>query len=162
MKRLRLMLLAPLALLGACAAAGLPAMIGGASNVLSAINAVAAVAGRPANVAADQTATVVPAVTAAKAGAPTVGDQVIMRGSQGLIVAHNAYQGAAALAEGAIRAKLAAGTPFPVATLQRIKVLNDRAIFLLDVGGGGLTQAQRAAEVLNIVAELNVFGGRGK
>jgi hypothetical protein len=160
MKRLRLMFLAPLALLGACAAAGLPAMIGGASNVLSAINAVAAVAGRPANVSADQTAAVVPASNAAKAGAPTVGDQVIMRGTQGLIVANNAYQGATAVAEGVIRARKAAGNPFPVATLQRVKALNDRAIFLLEAGGGGLSAAQRAAEVLNIVAELNVFGGR--
>jgi hypothetical protein len=161
MKRLRLLLFAPVLALAACAA-GLPAVVGGASNVLSAINAVAAVAGRPANVAADQTAAVVPAATAAKAGAPTVGDQVVMRGSQGLIVANNAYQTAAAVAEGYIRARTAAGTPPPLATLQRVRTLNDRAIYLLEMGGGGLSQAQRAAEVLNIVAELNVFGGRGK
>lgn len=125
------------------------AVLGGASQVLGAIQAVASVAGRPASPAANQTAAVV------SERDPTIGDKVIMRGTQGLIVANNAYQSAAAIAEAYVRSGLA--TP---AQLQRIRQLNDRAIVLLERGGQGLSLAQRAAEVLNIVAELNLFSGR--
>lgn len=129
--------------LSACAALGV------VSPILDIVQRVAAVAGRPANTALDQTAAVVPAPNG------TVGEQVVMRGTQGLIVAHNAYQTAAAVATAYVRSGQA--TP---AQLARIRSLNDRAIALLETGGTGLSVAQRAAEVLNIVAELNVFGGR--
>lgn len=129
-------------LLSACAA------MGGAGLAIDAISAVAQVAGRPAD-PSTHTAAAVPA----KAGG--VADQVVMRGTQGLIVANNAYQGAAAIAEGYVRSGRATRPQ-----LARIRELNDRAISLLERGEGGLTAAQRAAEVLNIVAELNLFGGR--
>lgn len=140
-KRLSLFV-APLLLLAACAA------VTAASNIATAFNQVAAVAGRPANPAADQTA----AVVSTKG---TVGDSVVMRGTQGLIVANNAYQAAAGIAEAYVRSGHA--TP---AQLARIRALNDRAISLLEYGGTGLSIAQRAAEVLNIVAELNLFKGK--
>lgn len=133
-------------------ACGLAGAAGAVPQAVSMIQAVAAVAGRPANAAIDQTAVAVPA---AATGRATVGDQVVLRGTQGLIVAHNAYQTAAAVATGYVRSGRA--TP---AQLTRIRQLNDRAHSLLQTGGTGLSVAQRAAEVLNIVAELNVFGGR--
>lgn len=139
MSRLRLLLIAPILALAACAA------VGALSTIGNAIDAVAAVAGQPANPAANQTA----------AATTTAGGTVIMRGTQGLIVANNAYQSAAAIAEAYVRAGHA--TP---AQLVRIRALNNRAIALLEGGASGLTVAQRAAEVLNIVAELNLFGGR--
>lgn len=141
--RLGVALLLPLLALAACAA------ISGASQIVGAIQSVAAVAGRPAAPALDQTAAVVPASNA------TVGDRIILRASQALLVAHNGYQTAAAVAEAYVRA----GQSTP-AQRARIRVLNDRALALLDLTQGGLTVAQRAAEVLNIVAELNAFGGR--
>lgn len=118
--------------------------------ISSALDTVAAVAGQPANPAANQTAAAVPT----SAASPVV-DGVVMRGTQGLIVANNAYQSAAAIAEVYVRSGRA--TP---AQLTRIRTLNNRAIVLLEGGATGLNVAQRAAEVLNIVSELNLFGGR--
>lgn len=138
---LALALLAPvLIFLSACAALAV------ASTVAEAVTRVAAVAGRPADLAANQTAAV---------ARSSVGDVVVMRATQGLIVANNGYQGAAAVAELYVRSGHA--TP---AQLARIRALNDRAIFLLEHGQTGLSVAQRAAEVMNIVAELNLFKGR--
>lgn len=125
------------------------ATLSGASAIIGAVQAVAQVAGRPANPAAEQTAAVVPATS----DAPTLGDRVILRGTQGLIVANNAYQTAAALSEAYIRSGRSTA-----AQRTRIAELNDRAIALLEGGATGLSIAQRAAEVLNIVAELNLFG----
>lgn len=142
-------ILAAAALVSAC---GLAGAAGAVPQMVGMIQAVASVAGRPANTAIDQTAVAVPA---AATGNATVGDQVIMRGTQGLIVANNAYQAAAAVATSYVKSGRA--TP---AQLARIKTLNDRAFALLQTGGTGLSMAQRAAEVLNIVAELNVFRGR--
>lgn len=127
--------------LTACAA------VAGATQIISAIQTVAAVAGRPAST--EQTA----AVATVPHG--TVGDAVVMRGTQALLVAHNAYQTAASVAQ----AWVASGQATP-AQLNRIEQLNDRALSLLETGGRGLTIAQRAAEVMNIVAELNLFGRR--
>lgn len=141
--RLRTLLLVPLLALAACAGAT------AAAPALSTVfDLVSTVAGRPADPAANQTAAAIPA----SAG---VADAVLMRGTQGLIVANNAYQSAAAIAEAYVRAGRA--TP---AQLSRIRSLNDRAIVLLERGKEGQSVAERAAEVLNIVAELNVFGGR--
>jgi hypothetical protein len=135
------MFVASLLLVGATACASLGALS-------TALDVVGSVAGQPANPSSDQTAVAIQA----EAG---VGDVVVMRGTQGLIVANNAYQGSAAVAEAYVRTGRA--TP---AQLARIRVLSDRALLLLERGEGGLTVAQRAAEVLNIVAELNLFGGR--
>lgn len=139
MKMLRTAL-AVLAAASLCACAAL----GAAGTIADTISAIATVAGRPANAQIEQTATT-----------STVGDHVVLRGTQGLIVAHNAYQTAAAAATLYVQSGRA--TP---AQLARIRTLNDRALFLLDTGGTGLSLAQRAAEVLNIVAELDVFSGR--
>jgi hypothetical protein len=139
MRRHRLLLIAPMLALAACAAVGAMTSIG------HVIDAVATVAGQPANPTANQTAV----------ATTTAGGTVIMHGTQGLIVANNGYQAAAAIAEAYVRAGHA--TP---AQLARIRMLNDRAIVLLEGGATGLTVAQRAAEVLNIVAELNLYGGR--
>lgn len=124
------LILAASLILSACALIG-------AGQALA--TAVQAVAGTPASEASGHTAR-------------PVGDTVVLRGTQGLIVAHNAYQTAAAVA----RVYVQSGFASP-AQLNRIEALNNRAIQLLEVGDRGLSVAQRAAEVMNIVAELNLF-----
>ena len=82
-------------------------------------------------------------------------ETVTVPATQALIVAHNAYQGAAAAVT--VYAQSGAMTP---SQAERLTVLNDRAIALLDSAGNTLTVAQRAAGVFDVVAEINSIIGR--
>lgn len=87
--------------------------------------------------------------------AEAVGDTVMVPATQSLIVAHNAYQGAAA----AVTAYANSGAMTP-GQASRLRALNDQAFALLEKGGDGLSIADRAAGVFNIVAEINRTIGR--
>lgn len=89
------------------------------------------------------------------AEATAVSDKVVLGGSQALIVAHNAYQGAAAAAEAAVKAGLIQGE-----NLDRLAILNTRAVTLLQTADSGQSVALRSAEVFNIVAEIRTLIGR--
>lgn len=133
MLRKRLMMIAAAMSLASCAAV---------SAGLALADAVQQVAGTPASEARGHTAS-------------AIGETVQLKGTQAMILANNAYQIAAAGAAVYVRS--------PAATeenVNRIERLNLRATQLLTVGDRGLTLAQRAAEVMNIVAELNLFGRR--
>lgn len=90
-------------------------------------------------------------------------DKVLIPATQALIVAHNAYQGAAALATAAITTCTATNFAGPCADLKgklpQIAALSDRAKALLDEADRGQNVAQNAAEVLNIVTSLKSFAG---
>lgn len=81
-------------------------------------------------------------------------DKVLVPATQALIVAHNAYQGAAAAATVAINSGLV-----PKDKLPQIAALSDRAKALLDEADRGQNVAQNAAEVLNIVNSIHSFAG---
>lgn len=91
-------------------------------------------------------------------------DKVLVPATQALIVAHNAYQGAAALATSAITAcTITPSVPGCVSLkgkLPQIGALSDRAKHLLDEADRGQNVAQNAAEVMNIVATMQSFSGR--
>ena len=90
-------------------------------------------------------------------------DKVLIPATQALIVAHNAYQGAAAAATGAIN--LCTKTPqlAPCVSLLRkidqIGALSDRAKALLDEADRGHNVAANAAEVMNIVTSMKSLAG---
>lgn len=77
-------------------------------------------------------------------------DKVVIEGTRGLILAHNAYQAAA---NGV--APFVASKRFTPAQVDRIEALSNRAVFLLDKGDAGMTVAQRAAGVFAIADDLN-------
>lgn len=87
--------------------------------------------------------------------AATVSNVVVVPATQGLLVAHNAYQATAAVAEAAVRAGLVKGE-----NLNRLEALNNRALHVLAIGDRGQSVAQRAAEVMNIVNDIRSIVGR--
>ena len=90
-------------------------------------------------------------------------DKVLVPATQALIVAHNAYQGAAAAATGAVTACSAVPNIAPCvalkARLPQIEALNTRAVSLLAKADAGQDVAANAAEVMNIVATLKSLSG---
>lgn len=87
--------------------------------------------------------------------ATVVGDKVTLEATRGLVIAHNAYQGATAVVTPLVQAGV-----FNRDQLLKIKALNDRAKALLEGADTTLTAAQRTAGVLSIVDELNRIAGR--
>ena len=87
--------------------------------------------------------------------ADAVGDKVVLEGTRGLVLAHNAYQGAATLAAAAVRSDRL--TPAQVDAIERADA---RARLALDTGQGTLSTAERVAAVLNATNEINVALGR--
>src|SRR5687768_9363525 len=85
-------------------------------------------------------------------------DKVLVPATQALIVAHNAYQGAAGAATGAISACSVFPNTAPCvalkARLPQIEALNLRATSLLAKADAGQNVAANAAEVMNIVSTL--------
>lgn len=79
---------------------------------------------------------------------------VIIKGTQALIVANNAYQGAA----GALVPLINAGL-FNPSQLATIRQLSDRAVWLLEKGDQGMSIADRAAGVINIATKLHLLKG---
>ena len=93
--------------------------------------------------------------TAAIPVARAAGGTVTLEGTRALVIAHNAYQGAAA----ALVPLVEAGA-FDAGQLARIRALSDRAAALLDGADSTLTAAERAARVLTVVDQLNRIAGR--
>lgn len=81
-------------------------------------------------------------------------DTVVIRGSQSLGVAHNAYQGVTAALIPLVRAGV-----FPQPMLAKIDELNNRALHLLTKGDEGMSVATRASEVIQITRDLEVIKG---
>lgn len=79
---------------------------------------------------------------------------VLIRGTQSLIIAHNAYQGAVA----AVTPMVSAGV-FNREQLDKLSSMSDRALHLLTKGDEGQSVASRAAEVFQIARDLDVIAG---
>jgi hypothetical protein len=90
------------------------------------------------------------AVVSISKPAASVGDKVVLEGTRGLILAHNAYQGAAALITVPVKAK-----KFNNDQLDMIAKLNDRALALLNGADATLSIAERAASIMLIANQLN-------
>ena len=87
--------------------------------------------------------------------ADAVGDKVLLEGTRGLILAHNAYQGAAATATAAVKSgRLSAQQ------LDAIEAADARAVALLNGADGALSTAERVAAILNATNEINTALGR--
>jgi hypothetical protein len=86
--------------------------------------------------------------------ADAVGDKVVLEGTRGLILAHNAYQGAAAAAKVAVESNR-----LSPAQVDRIASANRRAYDLLNQADTTLSTAERVAAVLNAVNEMNIATG---
>lgn len=82
-------------------------------------------------------------------------DKVLVPATQALIIAHNAYQSAAAAATAAITAGLV-----PKEKLPQIAALDNRAKALLDQADAGQNVAQNVAEVMNIISTMKSLAGR--
>lgn len=87
--------------------------------------------------------------------ATTVADTVVVKGTQALIIANNAYQGVIAVG----RVYLETGNPTPT-TLAKLRELNDSALVALEKGAAGQSLADRAADVFNAVAGMQAIFGR--
>ena len=86
--------------------------------------------------------------------AKAAGDTVVLEGTRGLIIAHNAYQAAARLAAAAVRTNRLTS-----AQVDAIEKADARVSFYLDGAGSTLSAATRAAEVLNATNDvLTVLG----
>lgn len=82
-------------------------------------------------------------------------DRVMVPTGKALIVAHNAYQAAAAAATLAVQSGVITGD-----NLTRLEALNNRARYLLSQADAGYNVGQNAAEVINIVTDIrSMIGG---
>jgi hypothetical protein len=93
-------------------------------------------------------------VSLAKPAAAT-GDKVILEGTRGLIIAHNGYQAAAALAAAAVRSD-----KLNPSQVDMIEKADAEASYYLDGAGKVLPIAERAAGILN--AQNNVLVALGR
>lgn len=91
-------------------------------------------------------------------------DKVLVPATQALIVAHNAYQGAALTAAAALNACNLTPNLSPCVALKarvpQIEALSNRAVALLAQADAGQNVAANAAEVMNIVSTLKSLAGR--
>lgn len=81
--------------------------------------------------------------------AKAVGDTVVLEGTRGLILAHNGYQAALALATAAVKSNRL--TPAQVDALEKADA---RVAFYIDGAGSTLSAAERTAEVLNATNDI--------
>lgn len=95
--------------------------------------------------------TVVSAVTPA---AP-IGDKVVLEGTRGLVLAHNAAQAGIALVNPLVRNRV-----LTAAQVNRYEQIINRVEELAITGRTTLTVAQRTSELFNLANELNVMGGK--
>ena len=84
-------------------------------------------------------AAVAPSVVSAVTPAAATGDKIVLEGTRGLVLANG---------------KLSREQ------LLRVRDIDNRIYVLLVAGGNGKTQAQRVAETLNLVDELNRIAGK--
>lgn len=83
------------------------------------------------------------------------GNKVILEGTRGLLLAHNAYQGAAYAVAPLVRTG-----KLPAETVNRIEVLNEKAIALLRGADSTQSIASRSANLFAIADELLKLGGK--
>lgn len=87
--------------------------------------------------------------------AATAGDKVVLEGTRGLILAHNAFQGANALVVPLVRSgRLSA------AQVDRYEAALNRVEQIAPQAHSTLSAADRATELLNIADEFNRMAGR--
>lgn len=87
--------------------------------------------------------------------ASAAGDKVVLEGTRALILAHNAFQGAAAAAAPLIRSGAMSREQVDLA-----EDITNRAEMLFATAGGGLSEAQRAAAILNLADQMNKLAGK--
>lgn len=87
--------------------------------------------------------------------AAAVGDKVVLEGTRGLILAHNAYQGAAAVVAPLIRARVLTS-----AQVDRVERINNEAESLFNKAHDAKTSAQDAARIMNLANELSTLAGK--
>jgi hypothetical protein len=86
--------------------------------------------------------------------ADAVGDKVILEGTRGLVLAHNAYQAAAATASAAVRS----GRLSP-AQVDKIEAANAKALEMLNSAEGTLSTTERVAAILNATNDIILATG---
>ncbi len=87
--------------------------------------------------------------------AAVVGDKVVVEGTRGLIIAHNAVQGGIAVVNPLVRARLLTS-----AQVDRYEQLINQAERLAPGARSVLSAADRTAQMFNIANELNALAGR--
>jgi predicted small secreted protein len=87
--------------------------------------------------------------------APQAAGTAVQDGAKALIVAHNGFQAAEALVAPLIRSR--ALTASQVDLVGRIV---DRADALFTTAGNGLSDAERAQQIIALTAQLNALAGR--
>lgn len=85
------------------------------------------------------------------------GNTVLLGGTKGLLMAHNAYQGAAAIATVAVKSGRLSGNQ-----LNSLDRLNDQALAILVGARSARDQAKAAAELFTIVDRINDLVGGPK
>ena len=87
--------------------------------------------------------------------AEAVGDKVVVEGTRGLILAHNAAQAGIALVNPLVRERVLTS-----AQVDRYEQIINRVEELAVTGRTTLTVAQRTSELFNLADELNKIGGK--
>ena len=87
--------------------------------------------------------------------AEAVGDKVVVEGTRGLVLAHNAAQAGIALVNPLVRNRVLTS-----AQVDRYEQIINRVEELAVTGRTTLTVSQRATELFNLADELNKIGGR--
>jgi hypothetical protein len=98
---------------------------------------------------------VIEAIVSAAKPAEAVGDKIVVEGTRGLILAHNAAQGGIALVNPLVRNRV-----LTAAQVNRYEAIINRVEALAVTGRTTLTVAQRSAEMFNLADELNKMAGR--
>lgn len=107
----------------------------------------------------------IPAAVSIAQAVATSTNKVEVPATQALIVAHNAYQGAAAVATAAVNAcndvswaGSACGALKP--KLPQIAALDNAAVAKLDLADQGIDVAENSAAVMNIVSSIQSLSGK--
>lgn len=87
--------------------------------------------------------------------AAAVSDKVVLEGTRGLVLAHNAYQGAEAIVAPLIRARVL--TP---AQVDRVEAINNEAERLFSQAHDVKSASTNAAKIFNLANELNKLAGK--
>lgn len=85
----------------------------------------------------------------------TAGDKVVVQGARGLILAHNAAQGAIAIVNPLVRARV-----LKAEQVNQYERLIDQTEQLAAGADKSLSIAERTAKLFNIANELNALAGR--
>lgn len=94
-------------------------------------------------------------LTSISTPAAAVGDKVVVEGTRGLILAHNAAQAGIALVNPLVRQRVLTS-----AQVDRYEAIINEVERLAVTGRTTLTVAERTAGMFNLANELNVIGGK--